>query len=209
MNALKLFSLVSAQRLVSGRGEMSTFTNLVLPAFTEGDSLPIEFQALSQVGGEVAEILPVAGYTLKIGIFTSAGVQLAYQSTWTADALNDVFTGVLNLNDAALTSALSGKVVGETINAFFSIQYIDTLGRVATALPASSAQAAIKIAKAAITVGAVTVPPGEVAATLAYVSNACVLNDPGQHRPQIVYSPDGTRFLFYPDNDGNPHFEPI
>lgn len=206
MAILKLFSLVAAQRLVTSRAPLS---DIVLPTFTEGDNLTIEFQALSFVAGSQTEILSVAGYTLKIGIFSSAGTQLAYQNMWTADPVNDVYSGVLNLNDAALTAALSGKTVGQTIDAYLSIQYVDGLGNVITALPANSRQAAIKIAKAAITPGAVTVAPGEVAATTAYVANACVLNDPGQHRPQIMYSPNGTRFLFYPDNDGNPHFEPL
>ena len=191
---LQLFHVTPLNRLVTGPTKLTGFA---LPDFVSGSRIIVEYQALV---GNVAPytIANVGEYSgPQIGIFSSAGVQLAYQNSFTADGARNVYTGELSLNDAAMTSAVAGLTPSTYLTAYFTINVIDSAG-----LPVQLPPTPINIWKALITPGATTVAPTDTAATQEWARNTFVPFD-GDGRARKVKNLDGTKtFLKWYNDQG-------
>lgn len=202
---LRLFHVVAANRLVcAATGTLAT-QPFALPDFVSGGTIHIEYQAL--VGnGAPYEIQPVSTYSgPEIGIFSSAAVQLAFQNSFTADGVNNIYSGDLSTNDANFTTAVSALTpASDPVVGYFTIRTTDSDGR-----PVNLPPQEVNLWKALITPGAVTTPPGDVTATQAWALNTFVPKD-GDGVPQIIRSRDSLLpFVFYLDDLGQPHYEPL
>ena len=192
---LKLYHVTPSNRLVSGPSSTPLFN---LPDFVSGGIIAIEYQALSG-NGMPYEIVPIAQYAApQIGIFSAGGTQLAYQNSFVADGLTNVYTGVLSLQDAAFTSAVSAATPTAPVEAYFVIQVTDSAGQPVQLPPQS-----VNLYKALITTAATAVTPPDVAATQAWVLTTAVKREADDGAPRIVKSLDGSKsFLKWYDNDG-------
>jgi hypothetical protein len=194
---LRLFNTVTDRQLVVSATSRTRFD---FPSLTGGDLLAVEYQALagnapSRTGWE---ILPVSGYSLQIAIYKADGTtQLAYQNTWAAGGLDDIYRGTLALNDAAMTTALASSTPDNPLEAYVQIRRTLTNGDIVTALNPTP----ILIYKPLISNATASVPPTEQAATMAGVHN---LYRPraGDGTPYTELSPSGYRFAWYIDDDG-------
>lgn len=200
---LKLYNVHTTKKLVLSATKFSPFT---IPTLVSGDVVPVEYQALQSGsgGGAPYEVVAPSAYALQIGIFSDAGVQLAYQSTFTADASAQKYIGSLSLNDAAMTTAVSALSPGDNVTAYLQIRIVDAAGNTITAL----APTEVSIVKGLITAAAATPPVTEVAAVQSWVVNNFVPRSGSSE--QIILSRDGTKqFSFWVDNDGLPHWDLI
>lgn len=206
MGLLKIFLVPSLNRILAGKNTKQAGS---LPAFVQGDQLTIELMLLTPATSGIPtapyEQVSVASYSPKVGLFTSAGTQLAYQNTFTADVGTNIYTGTLNLSTAAVDSALAAVAYGQALTTYFEIKTTDGLGNALTGLQATS----VKLYKTLITAGSLVVPPAEVAATQSWVLNTFVRNDEPAGAVRIRRSPSGKQFLEWIDDDGQPHYDPI
>ncbi len=191
---IKFFHVVATNRLVQSA---TSLLNFALPDLVSGSRLSIEYAALDGNGPPYDQFL-VAEYSgPQIGIFSAAGVQLAYQNAFTADSARNVYVGELSLNDAALTAAVAALTPAASLLAYFTINVIDPNG-----LPVQLPPTPINLWKALIVPGAVTVAPTDTAATQEWALNTFLKND-RDGTPWKVKSLDGTKtFLRWLDNDG-------
>lgn len=178
-----------------------------LPSAVQGDAWSIKFVALD-VNPDVQLTLSrksVGSYTPKVALRTSAGVTLALQDSWTADAFDNSYSGVLALNTAEITAAVVGLTAGQWVTVYAEIKIVDGAGNILTAYPAT----AIKLYSNQIPPGTTVTLPSEVTATQAWVNNLFV---PKQMVPGdviIMSSPNGTQFIFGVDDNGQPTFTQI
>lgn len=202
MGLLKLFNVIAQQKLVPNASlQRSAFK---LPGFVSGDVLTIEYQALAGVGADW-EIISTATYSPLIGIFKADGTQLAYQNAFTIDAVRDLYVGTLSLSDAAFTSAVSAATPSSPYKAYLQISVLDSSGNRITGLEPTE----IDCYKTLLTSANVTIPPGDVAATQAWVTNQFV-NREDVSGIRTVKSRSGAKtFLHWVDDDGQPHYEEI
>lgn len=210
MGLLRLFNVQNAKRLLLSR---TSTQDLALPDFTSGDLWPIEYQAL--VGNSVDsssgwEVLPPASYTLRAGIYSSAGVQLAFQNTFSANNTDQIYTGTLSCNDAAFTNAVSALTpASDPIPGFFIINCTDSSGN-----PVETYRAQVNLFKGLIAPGSTTVAPEDIAASQAWSLNTFVkleqvdLNGVIQ-ADQIKVSPNGNKFLLRVTNEGVVYGDPL
>ena len=197
---LKLFHAIAPNKLVFGPNSAAVFN---LPDFVSGGTIAVEYQALLGQGAPY-EIVPVAGYSgPQIGIYSLAGVQLAFQNTFTADGTRDVYTAMLGLNDAAMTAAVAALTAdgldasGNPLFGFFTIAALDSSGNTIHLPPQP-----VRLWKGLITPGATTVAPPDVAATQAWAVNTFLAKN-GDGTPRIEKSRSGaTTWLVWRDDDG-------
>lgn len=139
-----------------------------LRAFVQGDGAPISFTLLDWNGVGVAPAVSgenayqtraVGGYSLKVGLYTAAGSELAFQNAWTDDTQNNTKTGALIQNSANVTAALGSSL---EVDCYLEAEISTDGATYETVLPATPA----KLKKQFITVLAVTVPPNETPLTV-------------------------------------------
>lgn len=200
MGFLQIYNAVKTQTL---HPSAQNAARISLPVFVQGDQLSIEFMALKPTGNAFSktpfEIIPVGSYSLKLGLFAAAGTQLAYQNTFTADAANNVYSGVLNLNTAAIDTAVSSLAIGNSLTVYAEIKTVDQDGNETTSLPATP----VELVKRLITAASNVVQPVDKAATEAWVSALFSKLAPDVYQPKIRLTPGGKRFLINYDEDGN------
>lgn len=170
MGLLKLFNVAQDRNLVVAANQTEELQTLSFLA--SGDQQTIEFTLLERGDGDIYLTpwtkIDVGSYTLAIGLFlTSDGTQLAYQNSWTSDAVNNKYTGALALDTAAITTALTSV---DEVACVLEIQTTDTAGCTVTTL-----KKAITLKKELITAGTLTVPPSETAATQNWVKSIAML----------------------------------
>lgn len=206
MSLLQLFNVPATQALVRNENSRSLVT---LPSFCQGDDTTIRYMALEQNVSQSSvspwsKILP-ATYSLKIGIYTAGGSQLAFQDTWTPDATNCVYTGSLTQNSENVTTAIGSISVGASITAYLHVILTDSSGYKTTALPPT----AVLFYKTAITSGATTIPTGETAAYQSWVRSICVLKEGSAGDRIIMKDDNGVSYLFYVDTTGVLRADPL
>lgn len=206
MALLKLFLVPSQNKLLAGR---DTRQAGLLPAFVQGDKMTVELMLLSPVISglptEMWEVLSTASYAIQIGLYTSGGTQLAYQNTFTADGIQNIYSGVLNLSTAAIDTALSAATVGVPITAYLEVKLTDGNGNTVTGLQATP----VYLYKTLITGAALVIPPADVGATQSWSLATFVRNDEPAGSVRIRRSASGAAFLDYIDDNGVQHFDPI
>ncbi len=141
-----------------------------LPDLSDDDILSLEYTYMRRTSSLDTpwEIVAPGGYSLKIGIFSSTDIQLAYQNSFTDDAAEGKKLGVLSLSDAAMTTALGNS---ESIKPWLEIRIDDADG------PRTVYRRQIFVTKHSITNAAVTIPPTETGATESWAKALFVPRD--------------------------------
>lgn len=206
LGLLKLFCVADFKVLVK---DDTSIGSVPIPPLVALDTVNIEFTLLTaNSGGGISapwSRVPVAQYSLKIGLFKADKTLLAYQNSWTPDGSTNKFTGSLALTSAAISTLVSSAVPGTPVPVYLEIKITDTLGSDDTVLPAQLCSLFVNC----ITGALVAAPPGEIAETISHASATYVARDGAAGAPQIMRSLSGKAFSHYIDDDGVPHYDPI
>jgi hypothetical protein len=201
MGLLKLYCVVAQQKLVQSPTSTMLAANF---SFVSADAVTIEFTALEFAGQPRIPwtVISTGLYTPKLGLFSSAGTQLAFQNVWTPGA-NNVYTAVLNCNTAAMTAAVSSLNPGSSLTGYLEIKVTDSSSQDTTAIPGTP----VSIYKTLITAAAEVEQPGDPSAKVAWVSNTFLKMDAPANEVRIRRTPSGAIFYERFDEDGQVHFE--
>jgi hypothetical protein len=173
---LAIFNDITARRSVAGSKNAGSVAPLV---FFQEDNIAMEIQFLkaNPAGGALNpySIVPVAGLslTVKIGLL-SAGTINASQTVWTADTINNILTGTLNLNTAQTVADFTAGVT--QIDRTLEFQLSDSVGTI------TSLQIPVTIKKELIVAGNPVALPLDQYYTRAEMDALYVkfVNDPGK-----------------------------
>lgn len=123
-----LFFDIANEAIVTSLTNQGTFT---LPAWYHQNTkdLRCTFLRLNTTGtfGTPYTKVPVAGLTLSVKVFSSAGALLASQSTWVADTGAATLSGVLNLNTSEMATAFTSSAT-LSISAFIEFKVSEAGG---------------------------------------------------------------------------------
>jgi hypothetical protein len=203
MGLLNIFNLIDKRILIEGL--LSQGQPIALPSLIQGEQPSINYYLLTtNLAGSITspwtKILP-GSYSLRMGLYTSGGTQLAFQSTWTDDAGNNCKSAILTYDSVAIGLALGAAA---SITVTLEIEITDANGACV-----KTYQREILLLKQAMAAGAVTIPAAEVGATQSWVGANFFKRIGGAGEQVIMKSPSGYQFLFYVDDDGQPKFDRI
>lgn len=125
MNFLRLYNLINKQLLLLNE----TSNNPVdAPVFYQGDNISVQYCALENyVAGlnTSPTLLGVTSYSVKMGLYTTDGTELARQNTWAATIFSGdlkAYIATFSQNSTTVTAALAGKSVGEALDCLLEIE---------------------------------------------------------------------------------------
>lgn len=184
LNLLRLRCVADTRSLVDDSGG-----SYVVPGLYQGDNQGISFtlkqtEAGSLVDPSVLSEVSPDSYTLRIGLFTVAGTQLAYQNTWVKSG--NSYVGSIALNTAAIATALGSQT---QVPAILEIEVIDGDS---TPQTTTVYQQQVTLYREYITTGTIAVPPSEVAATEAWASGTFVKKFMAPGEVIVLLSANGT-----------------
>lgn len=191
---LQIFHVTDSNVLVAGQNSVAQFD---FPPIVSGGILYIVYQALLGRGAPY-EVVELASYaSLKMGIYKSDGTQLAFQNSFTQNALDNTLIGELSLNGSDLLNAVATLTPDTSLTVYFTIEVTDGSGR-----PIHLPPVPVSLSKNLITSTATADPSVDTVATQEWARNAFIPRE-GDGTPQIVKSRDGsTTWLIWRDNDG-------
>jgi hypothetical protein len=206
MGLLKLWNAADTKRLYKSDRSLETYQ---LPTFFPKDVPTIEFVLLAAnpSGGFLApwSRVSVGTYSLAIGLFTLAGVQLAYQTVFTADGVNNIYAGTLTPNSPNMAAALTAS---SPASCYLEVKITDAGGNVITML-----QAGASLVQDWIAVGTDTIPQNEIAASQSWVQGLFLPRDSSTIQPSgqaatffiVLSQPGNFPVLCWADDDGQLH----
>lgn len=201
MGLLQLFNVADTKAMVRGATAGSAESSFSIPAFIQGDTPSIEYTLLRSNGlrQQPTKISP-GTYDLAIGLYTNdaTSTQLAFQSTWANDVVNNRKSGTLTFHSGNMTTAI-GTAALITVRMVCKVT-IDGLDETVF-------DSEVTLKRRRIPSPATTIPAGEVAATVSFCNGTFA---PLFDCPGIVFrDPDtGARtFVGPPDFVARPYTE--
>lgn len=164
MAQLDLYPVLESKTLIAGAANSTAF---VFPALHQGDTTSLSLTLLKGTGvpftyGKVN----VAEYSIRLGIFTSAGTTLTtiVAASWTADPVANKYTAILPLNTVAIDTAITAAS-GDITGAVIEIEITETATGAVTTVYRNKA---VVIEKDFLSNATQSVAAGETAATQAW-----------------------------------------
>jgi len=195
MALFPLFFDTVNKKLVRSEVDASEVT---LPPLNQEDGLEIDLTVLRRISNYAPFFskLNIAGYSLRVSIGT-AGVENAFQDTWSTKNGDTTFTGELNLATAAISALANGTA-----------QYLEiTIGNGTLYY---RGQFPTKIMKSVYLAGALTEPAGDTALGKSEANRNYVRKSGRAGEGFTLMSEDGLKtVIIYLHNDGSVRMEPI
>lgn len=208
MGLLKLFVNRSTGTLVSSVESPKTY---VIPPLTQGDTVSIELSVVESdpaSGVGRVSLVNIGSYSLKIGfgatpIGNGSVTPAALQGTWTKNAENTKFTGVLALNTTEVTTLLG---TSSSYKGWFEVE----LTEISTGYSETVYSTALTINANLVTALSSTPLVGDVALGVGAAAATYVKRQGGAGEGIVLVSADGTKSgVIYWGDDGTLHAETL
>ncbi len=139
-------------------------SGITIPPWVQNDNTPLVITLYDSNGAgiPVRTSRAVGGYSVKVGLYDAAGLQLAFQATFVADPATNTYTGNLTSNSANQTASLG---TSKSIAAYLEVEISSDGGiNYETVIPRSRGQTTLEVEQ--IATASTSTPANETALTV-------------------------------------------